>query len=155
MSCARRLLGRDLIFVTKAYYLDVKSGVVALLKCEFQRRQVHMTPEQAAEFYKGHYGRHHFPHLVAHMSSGPVLAMVLAATDAVAKWCTLMGPARLVLEARVLQGLLRATHHFPHLVVLSPSGPCWPWCCPHPTLLPSGDTTSLSGFMGPARLVAG
>ncbi|XP_061729833.1 nucleoside diphosphate kinase homolog 5-like [Cydia pomonella] len=58
------------------------------------KRQVHLTPEQAAELYKGHYGRHHFPHLVAHISRGPVIALVLAARNAIQKWRTLMGPAR-------------------------------------------------------------
>ncbi|CAG4949131.1 unnamed protein product [Colias eurytheme] len=60
------------------------------------RREVRLTPEQAAELYKGHYGRHHFPHLVAHMSSGPIIALVLAAKNCIQKWRTLMGPARVV-----------------------------------------------------------
>ncbi|KAI8422697.1 hypothetical protein MSG28_006466 [Choristoneura fumiferana] len=63
------------------------------------KRIVHLTPEQAAELYKGHYGRHHFPHLVAHMSRGPIVAMVLAARNCIQKWRTLMGPAR-VAEAQ-------------------------------------------------------
>lgn len=64
------------------------------LKLSVQKRHVRMSPEQAAELYKGHYGSHHFPHLVAHMSSGPCIAMVLAATNCIQKWNTLMGPAR-------------------------------------------------------------
>ncbi|KAJ0175761.1 hypothetical protein K1T71_008920 [Dendrolimus kikuchii] len=63
------------------------------------KRQVRLTPEQAAELYKGHYGRRHFPHLVAHLSSGPIIAYVLAARNCIQKWRTLMGPAR-VLEAQ-------------------------------------------------------
>lgn len=63
----------------------------------FQRRTVRLTPEQAAELYRGHYGKHHFPHLVAHISSGPIIAMVLAAKNAITKWRTLMGPARYLL----------------------------------------------------------
>lgn len=63
----------------------------------FQRREVRLTPEQAAELYRGHYGKHHFPHLVAHMSSGPIIALVLAARNCISKWRTLMGPARLVI----------------------------------------------------------
>ncbi|GBP18420.1 Nucleoside diphosphate kinase homolog 5 [Eumeta japonica] len=50
--------------------------------------------EQTAEFYRSHYGRQHFPHLVAHVSGGPLVAMVLAGTDAIERWRTLMGPAR-------------------------------------------------------------
>ncbi|XP_059055551.1 nucleoside diphosphate kinase homolog 5-like [Achroia grisella] len=63
------------------------------------KRQVHLTPEQAAELYRGHYGRHHFPHLVAHMSSGPIVALVLATKNCIQKWRNLMGPAR-VIEAQ-------------------------------------------------------
>ncbi|XP_075974914.1 nucleoside diphosphate kinase homolog 5-like [Anticarsia gemmatalis] len=63
------------------------------------KRVVRMTPEQTAELYKSHYGSHHFPHLVAHLSSGPCIALVLAAKNCIQKWRTLMGPAR-VLEAQ-------------------------------------------------------
>ncbi|XP_049868472.1 nucleoside diphosphate kinase homolog 5-like [Pectinophora gossypiella] len=63
------------------------------------KRQLRLTPEQAAELYRGHYGRQHFPHLVAHISSGPIVALVLATRNAIAKWNTLMGPAR-VAEAQ-------------------------------------------------------
>ncbi|KPJ06951.1 Nucleoside diphosphate kinase-like 5 [Papilio machaon] len=63
------------------------------------RREVHLTPEQAAELYRGHYGRQHFPHLVAQMSNGPIVALVLAARNCIQKWRNLMGPAR-VAEAQ-------------------------------------------------------
>ncbi|KAL4713344.1 hypothetical protein ACJJTC_006812 [Scirpophaga incertulas] len=62
-------------------------------------RQVRLTPEQAAELYRGHYGRHHFPHLVAHMASGPIKALVLAASNCIQRWLTLMGPPK-VAEAQ-------------------------------------------------------
>ncbi|XP_041981840.1 nucleoside diphosphate kinase homolog 5-like [Aricia agestis] len=63
------------------------------------RREVRLSPEEAAELYRGHYGRLHFPHLVAQMSSGPIVALVLAASDCIQKWKTLMGPAK-VMEAQ-------------------------------------------------------
>ncbi|XP_021205813.1 nucleoside diphosphate kinase homolog 5 [Bombyx mori] len=63
------------------------------------KRVVQLTPEQAAELYRGHYGRQHFPHLVAQMSCGPIVVLVLAARDCIQKWRTLMGPAR-VAEAQ-------------------------------------------------------
>ncbi|XP_013177314.1 PREDICTED: nucleoside diphosphate kinase homolog 5-like [Papilio xuthus] len=63
------------------------------------KREVRLTPEQAAELYRGHYGRQHFPHLVAQMSSGPIVALVLAARNCIQKWRNLMGPAR-VAEAQ-------------------------------------------------------
>lgn len=68
-----------------------------------------MTPEQASDFYAEHYGKMFFPSLIAYMSrywynavcsrvistplySGPVLALVLAKTDAVNQWKQLVGP---------------------------------------------------------------
>jgi len=42
-----------------------------------------LTPEQASEFYAEHFGKEFFPSLVAYMSSGPVLAVVLAREKAV------------------------------------------------------------------------
>ncbi|XP_047529994.1 nucleoside diphosphate kinase homolog 5-like [Vanessa atalanta] len=74
------------------------------------RREVRLTPEQAAELYKGHYGRHHFPHLVAHMSSGPIIALVLAARNCIQKWRTLMGPARVVEAQAYWPDSLRACY---------------------------------------------
>ncbi|CAH0714575.1 unnamed protein product, partial [Brenthis ino] len=74
------------------------------------RRVVRLTPEQAAELYKGHYGRHHFPHLVAHMSSGPIIALVLASKNCIQKWRTLMGPARVVEAQAYWPDSLRACY---------------------------------------------
>ncbi|XP_064072218.1 nucleoside diphosphate kinase homolog 5-like isoform X3 [Vanessa tameamea] len=74
------------------------------------RREVRLTPEQAAELYKGHYGRHHFPHLVAHISSGPIIALVLAAKNCIQKWRTLMGPARVVEAQAYWPDSLRACY---------------------------------------------
>ena len=71
-----------------------------------------MTPEQASDFYAEHYGKMFFPSLIAYMSryclcnsvlcmylpasrcSGPVLALVLAKTDAVNQWKQLVGSNR-------------------------------------------------------------
>ncbi|OWR46516.1 nucleoside diphosphate kinase homolog 5-like [Danaus plexippus] len=74
------------------------------------RRKVKLTPEQAAELYRGHYGRHHFPHLVAHMSSGPIIALVLAAQNCIHKWRVLMGPARVVEAQAYWPDSLRACY---------------------------------------------
>lgn len=63
------------------------------------KRHVKLTPEQAADLYKSHYGHNYFPHLVAHMSSGPIIALVLATRNCIQRWIKLMGPAR-VAEAQ-------------------------------------------------------
>ncbi|XP_022087458.1 nucleoside diphosphate kinase homolog 5-like [Acanthaster planci] len=57
-----------------------------------QKRRVHLTPEQTSDFYAEHYGKMFFPSLVAYMSSGPIIAMVLARDNAIACWRELCGP---------------------------------------------------------------
>jgi nucleoside diphosphate kinase len=64
-----------------------------------QKRRVHLTPEQASDFYAEHYGKLFFPSLVAYMSSGPVLAMVLARESSISYWRQLIGPTH-TLKAR-------------------------------------------------------
>ena len=57
-----------------------------------QKRRVHMTPEQTSDFYAEHYGKMFFPSLVAYMSNGPILAIVLARQSAISYWRQLIGP---------------------------------------------------------------
>ena len=60
--------------------------IISVVVCFFQRRRVSLTPEQASEFYAEHFGKPVFPSFVAHLSSGPVLALVLAGEKAVTRW---------------------------------------------------------------------
>jgi len=62
----------------------------------FQRRRVSLTPEQASEFYVEHFGKPFFASLVAYMSSGPVIALVLAREKAVTCWRDLIGPTNAI-----------------------------------------------------------
>jgi len=60
-------------------------------------RMLHLSREQAEGFYQVHRERPFFGDLVAFMTEGPVIAMVLEAEDAVARLRHLMGatdPAR-------------------------------------------------------------
>ena len=57
---------------------------------------MHMTPEQTSDFYAEHYGRLYFPSLVAFMSSAPIVALMLARTEAVKGWRHLIGPTNSV-----------------------------------------------------------
>lgn len=57
-----------------------------------QKRRVHLTPEQTSDFYAEHYGKMFFPSLVAYMSSGPIIAMVLARENGIGYWRELAGP---------------------------------------------------------------
>ncbi len=54
-------------------------------------RRVHMTRAQAEGFYAVHRDRPFFGSLTEFMSSGPSIALVLEAPDAIKKWRTLMG----------------------------------------------------------------
>ncbi|EDO39201.1 predicted protein [Nematostella vectensis] len=57
-----------------------------------QKRRAHLTPEQTSDFYAEHYGKMFFPSLVAYMSSGPIMALVLARENAISYWRQLIGP---------------------------------------------------------------
>ncbi|PIK61874.1 putative nucleoside diphosphate kinase-like 5 [Apostichopus japonicus] len=65
----------------------LRSGFTILSK-----RRIHLTPEQASDFYAEHYGKMFFPSLVAYMSSGPIIVMVLAKENAIPYWRELCGP---------------------------------------------------------------
>nr|XP_039258237.1 nucleoside diphosphate kinase homolog 5-like [Styela clava] len=58
-----------------------------------QKRKVHLSPEQASDFYVDHYGKMFFPSLVSYMSSAPIIVMVLSKEDAIESWKNLIGPA--------------------------------------------------------------
>src|SRR3954463_12205918 len=52
---------------------------------------IHLTRAEAEGFYAVHRERPFFAGLTEFMSSGPIVAMVLEAPDAIKKWRTLMG----------------------------------------------------------------
>ena len=54
-------------------------------------QRVHLTARQAEGFYAVHRERPFFGSLTTFMSSGPVIVMVLEASDAIKTWRTLMG----------------------------------------------------------------
>ena len=54
-------------------------------------KMMRLTDAEAAGFYAVHRERPFFKGLVEFMSSGPIVALVLEAPDAVKKWRTLMG----------------------------------------------------------------
>ncbi|MBN3297348.1 nucleoside diphosphate kinase homolog 5 [Amia ocellicauda] len=58
-----------------------------------QKRKLHLSPEQCSDFYADQYGKLFFPSLTAFMSSGPIIALVLAREQAIAHWKSLIGPA--------------------------------------------------------------
>ena len=54
-------------------------------------RRIHLSKQQAEGFYDVHRARPFFASLTEFMSSGPCVALVLEADDAIKKWRTLMG----------------------------------------------------------------
>jgi len=75
-----------------------------------QKRRVHLTPEQASDFYAEHYGKLFFPSLVAYMSSGPVIALVLAREKAISHWRELIGPTNAIKARETHPDCLRAIY---------------------------------------------
>lgn len=57
---------------------------------------MHLTPEQASDFYAEHYGKLFFPSLVAYMSSGPIIALMIAKDKAISYWRELIGPTNTI-----------------------------------------------------------
>ncbi len=55
-------------------------------------KRIHMTREQAEGFYAVHKERPFFNDLVAFMTSGPVVALILEGEGAIKQWRDLMGP---------------------------------------------------------------
>jgi nucleoside diphosphate kinase len=72
------------------------------------RARVQLTEARAAEFYAEHAGKPFFQKLVAFMSSGPLLAMVLAKEDAIVAWRALMGPTNSLTAKETEPTCLRA-----------------------------------------------
>ena len=54
-------------------------------------RKLHLSTRQAEGFYAVHRERPFFPSLTEFMASGPAVALVLEAPDAIKKWRALMG----------------------------------------------------------------
>ncbi len=70
-------------------------------------RMLHLTAEQAGEFYAVHRERPFFADLVQFMTSGPVLVQVLEGDDAIAKNRALMGATD---PQTAAPGTIRADH---------------------------------------------
>jgi len=54
--------------------------------------RMQLTPERAGAFYAEHLGKPFYEKLVGFMSSGPIMALALAKTNAIQEWRDLMGP---------------------------------------------------------------
>ncbi|XP_009993940.1 PREDICTED: nucleoside diphosphate kinase homolog 5 [Chaetura pelagica] len=75
-----------------------------------QKRKLQLSPEQSSNFYADKYGKVFFPNLIAYMSSGPSVAMVLARYCAVSYWKELLGPSDSFRAQRTHPHSLRAIY---------------------------------------------
>ncbi|KAJ3013715.1 Thioredoxin domain-containing protein 3 [Thoreauomyces humboldtii] len=73
-----------------------------------QRRKVWLTPAQVEELYKEHEKAAYFQGVLTHMSTAPVLALVLQKENAVAEWRKIMGPSSTSLARDSHPSTLRA-----------------------------------------------
>ncbi|CAF1129632.1 unnamed protein product [Rotaria sp. Silwood1] len=73
-----------------------------------QKRRVTLTAEQCSDFYSEHYGKKFFPSLVAFMTSGPIVAMVLAKENAIQQWRELIGPTNSIVAKETYPDSIRA-----------------------------------------------
>ena len=56
-----------------------------------ESKKLHITKDEAAEFYKVHQSKPFYSDLCAYLSSGPIVVMILENEDAIAKNRKLMG----------------------------------------------------------------
>jgi len=75
-----------------------------------QRRRVQLTPEQASDFYAEHFGKLFFPSLVAYISSGPIVALVLGKENSINHWRELIGPTNTLKARQTHPDSLRAIY---------------------------------------------
>lgn len=78
--------------------LSSQRVLAAAVSCCLSATQ--LTQHMAEEFYAEHKGKPFYPGLVEFMTSGPLVAVVLAKAGAISAWRQLMGPTD-VFEARV------------------------------------------------------
>jgi len=72
------------------------------------QRRVHLSRAQAEAFYAEHEGRSFFDRLVTFMSSGPLVAMVLAKPAAIKCWRALLGPTNTATARKQAPTTIRA-----------------------------------------------
>ena len=75
---------RNLIEVIKNIFVNNNLKII-------NSKKIHLSKEEAAEFYKVHQARSFYDDLCAYLSSGPIFVMVLEGKDAVALNRKLMG----------------------------------------------------------------
>ena len=79
-DAVERNLGEEIKNIFKKNNLDIKES-----------KKIHITKEEASEFYKVHQSKPFYNDLCAYLSSGPIVVMILEGENAVAANRKLMG----------------------------------------------------------------
>ncbi|XP_060586781.1 thioredoxin domain-containing protein 6-like isoform X15 [Ruditapes philippinarum] len=91
-------LQRTLALVRPDAYKNNKDQILAKIRESgfkvAMSKEIHLTKEQAEEFYKEHQGQEYFEELTTRMSSGPLLALGLAREEAISGWREMLGPTK-------------------------------------------------------------
>jgi adenylate kinase len=74
------------------------------------KRKVHLTAAQAAKFYIEHKGKSFYRRLTTYMSSGPIVAFILAKPGAIKAWRQLMGPTNSFVAKKEQPNSIRGTY---------------------------------------------
>ncbi|KPP74946.1 hypothetical protein Z043_105851 [Scleropages formosus] len=83
----------------------LRSGFMIL-----QKRMLQLSPEQCSDFYAEQYGTLFFPSLIVFMSSGPIVALVLAREQAIDSFKALIGPVNPTIAKETHPNSLRAIY---------------------------------------------
>ena len=74
---------------------NLSNEIVNLLKKNnlkiLQNKKIHITKEEAADFYKEHQSKPFYDSLCNYLSSGPIIVMELSGENAIQNYRTLMG----------------------------------------------------------------
>lgn len=73
-----------------------------------ERRRVRLTRPEVEEFYAEHRGKPFYSYLVDYMTSGDVLALILAGEEAISQWRNVLGPTRVSQACQEAPESLRA-----------------------------------------------
>ncbi|XP_052812769.1 thioredoxin domain-containing protein 6-like isoform X13 [Mya arenaria] len=92
-------LQRTLALIRPDAYKEHKDEILAKIReAGFKvamSKEVHLTKEQAEDFYSEHRGQEYFDELTDRMSNGALLALGLAREEAIAGWRDMLGPTKL------------------------------------------------------------
>ena len=70
---------------------EIKSVLIKNNLKIIDNKKIHLTKDEAAEFYKVHQSKPFYNDLCSYLSSGPIVAMILEGEDAVSSYRNIMG----------------------------------------------------------------